>query len=529
MQLGLWTGIGSRSAGGGGSAPVDGASPTTFSLAPTVHYHPASQTATLDGSSRVLSCPDLQGLASLTGTSFGGSTVGPVEMTDALGRKFWRFRGTDYLLIANALNALSARAVTVMGVWRKHNHKAQTTNFFSPRYLAYTDDTTNTTFAGGSVMRALQSPSGSANFLAGASILASTDATNGYKIIPGCQLHVAGVCSRTTANGGQRLYVNNDVASVSQNSITSTNCTGGVIGGVPGASNAVTASNNFFDLYELAIWKATLSNAEADAAAAAMVSNYAIPAITKQFVLDGDSITDGIATSLSVSPGSGDNIGMQLSAPGAGLVPDGYRVINLGTSGAQTSDTVTERDATNSTYSMLMPGGAANNVVAIQIGRNDIAQSGGQMNSAMLYSAVVAMINTASTGMLQRGWKVTLVANISTAASATTTNNLPGETDLMARLTNFRALIADTTNHVPLSQFLTDCSANTGETYDGLLDVLHLYDVTVSGDTKFKTSTDAQDTASGYFDSDQTHLRVAGLELMVTGGDTPQYGYASIV
>jgi len=59
--------------------------------------------------------------------------------------------------------------------------------------------------------------------------------------------------------------------------------------------------------------------------------------------------------------------------------------------------------------------------------------------------------------------------------------------------------------------------------------VLHLYDVTVSGDTKFKTSADAQDTASGYFDSDQTHLRVAGLELMVTGGDTPQYGYASIV
>ena len=500
----------------------------SITMAPAAQYHPNSQNATLDGSNRVLSSPDIRGLAALSGTAFGGGTVGPVQMTDGLGRKFWRFTGNQYLLVANSLNVLSARGVTVMGIWRKHNHKAQTTNFFSPRYSAYTDDSSNTNYSGGSTLRALQS-AGSANFLHGASISAATDSANAYKMIPGCQLHLAGVASRTTANGGQRFYLNLDTANCTQSGVSSANCTGGVIGGVPQSGNGANASNNYFDLYELALWKGELTNAQADKIAAAMVANWSTPAITQQVVLDGDSITDGISTALAVSPTSGDNIGMQLSEPGSSWLPAGTRVINLGTSGAQSSDILAERDAANSTYSMLLPGGPSKNITVFQIGRNDVAESQGKKNSQMLYADVVALLNTPSTGLLQRGWTVTVVANIATSATAVTTNVLAGETDQQQRIENYRALIADTANHVPNPAFLNDCHAGAGQTYDGLLNVLHLYDVIVGGDTKFKDSADAQDTASGYYDSDQTHLRVAGIGLMVTGGDSPQHGYASIL
>lgn len=506
-----------------------GTTPTTFPTTPDAHYHPNSQSATLNGSNQVTSCPDIEGLAALSGISFGSAEIGPHEMTDGLGRKFWRFTGGQYLLIANALTGLSARAVTVFAVVRKHNHKNISTDFFSPRYSAYTDDSTNTTYSGGSTMRTTSPASSAANFIYGAGVGAHTDATNGYKIIPGTQVQVIGVSSRTTANGGQRLYVNEDVASVAQSGVGSTNCTGGVIGGRPGASNAVTSGNGeWFDLYELAIWNSSLTNSEADALAAAMVANWSIEAITRQLLIDGDSITDGIATSLSVSPTSGDNIGMQLTEPGTDYVPADVRVINAGASGNQTTDIETRRDVTNGIYSQIIPGGAANNIVAFQIGRNDVSPSGGNENSDDLYNDVVALINTTTTGMLQRGWQIKVVANIATAATATTTNNLPGEDNQQLRLENYRALIADTTNHVPQGTFLDDVIANTGDTYDGLVDVIHLYDVTVSGDTKFKTSTDAQDTASGYYDNDQTHLRVAGIQLMASGGDMPEYGYGSI-
>ena len=41
------------------------------------------------------------------------ATIGPVQMTDALGRKFWRFTGSSALIIANALNALNMRQMMV--------------------------------------------------------------------------------------------------------------------------------------------------------------------------------------------------------------------------------------------------------------------------------------------------------------------------------------------------------------------------------------------------------------------------------
>lgn len=525
---------GKRAGGGPAPTPTPGLTPTTFALAPSVQYHPNSQAATLDGSSRVTACPDLAGLAALSGINYLGATVGPVQMVDGLGRKFWRFRGADAAIIGNALTNLSARAVGVFMVARVHLHK-NTANFFSPRYSAYTSDATNTTYSGGSTLRQVVTGS-SAPWLYGAGIGAFNDATNGYKAIPGAQMQVMGVASRTTANGGQRLYINADCAVVGQSGVTSTACTGGTIGGVPAASNAITLGSNqsnlagdFFDLYEFALWNASLTNAQADAIAAAMVANYAIPTIDSQLVLEGDSITNAIPTALATDPTSSGNMAMILTEPGALQVPASCRVFLRGISGAQISDLVTRRDAANPMSAALLPGGAAKNILAVQIGRNNVSESNGKQNSTQYYASLVALYNTASTGYLQRGWKVVHVANIAGPSTAVTTNLIAGEDTIQKRLEAIRVLVADTVNHVPNPTFLNDCLAGSGQAYDGALTVLHLYDVTVGGSTVFKTAADAANSGAGYYDNDQTHLRLAGQQLMVSGGDTPQYGYASII
>jgi hypothetical protein len=77
--------------------------------------------------------------------------------------------------------------------------------------------------------------------------------------------------------------------------------------------------------------------------------------------------------------------------------------------------------------------------------------------------------------------------------------------------------------------FQNDVLAGAGQTFDGLVTVKPVHKITVGGDSKFETTTDVNDTASGYYDSDQTHLRVAGMDLMASGGDHPVRGYAAIL
>lgn len=473
-RLGLGLGVGRRRSSGSAPPPpaTPGASPTVFADAPSVHYHPNSQTATLDGSNRVLSCPDIRGLAALSGLSFGGSTVGPVQMTDGLGRKFWRFEGSSYLLLANTLAALSARGVTVMAILR--HHRAVTAQFFSPRYSAYTNDATNTTYSGGSTLRTVVTANtGPLIFGAGISSASARHLT-------GSQMQLVGVASRVTASGGQRVYHNNSTVDVAQSGVTSTSCTGGVIGGTPGASNAVTAGGNF-DLYEFALWNTSLTNAQADAIAAAMVSNYSISAVANGILLEGDSITQGTGAVTS-----GLNIGMQLTEPGAAIsVPAGWRVINQAVSGNVVSNVLTRRDAANGGASLPVPGGR--NLLVLQIGRNDLATP---RTGAQIYTDVVALLNTTTTGFLQRGWEVAQCVNIGVAGSLETENN--------ALRTAFRNL----------TQFRTDTLTGTGQAFDGKLSLVELPLWTVAGDRIFDTSTDAADTT--WYAGDSTHPTLAG-------------------
>ncbi len=526
--------------GGGEASPVvvPGVAATTFPTLPTCHFHPNQQAGAVTKSGSIITaCPDLRGLAALSGLSSTGSVVGPEERTDLLGRKFWRFNGPQYALLANDLNALANRGYMIAMVMR-FPHGRNTTPFANFRYAAYTSDTVNTV-ANASIgcMRATVT-SNSAAGLTSSSPTALSNVTNGYKALPGCQMQVIGVASRTTANGGIRYYVNNDTCDVAQATSSVTGYLGLILHGTGTASNSAavtTQTNTAYDLYELAFWRAELNNAATDPCIAAMVTNFNIPAITQQLLLEGDSITDAIATTLPTSPAFSGNVGVWLTEPGAELVAAGTRVINLGISGAQTSNIITRRDATNAYASWLIPGGPSKNKVALQIGRNDIRDvPGSQKNSGMLYADVVPIWNTVTTGYLQRGWSGVQVANIAATTAAVTVNvSPPSENTLQKRIEGFRDLIADVPNKTPNPTFLTDTLTNSGQTYEGLLDVLHLYALDEDGNQWFFDAVTAADYANaippGPYDSDATHLVSEGCRLMATGGDTPQYGYGAIV
>jgi hypothetical protein len=173
------------------------------------------------------------------------------------------------------------------------------------------------------------------------------------------------------------------------------------------------------------------------------------------------------------------------------------------------------------------PGGAAKNLIGLQIGRNDMG-TGLNQPSATFYTSLVALINTTTTGYLQRGWTVWSVGNIATANTATTGNSPVGEDTIQKRVEGARDKIFNGGAGINAT-FQTDTASQAGGAFDGLVKALPLHLVTVSSDTKFLTAADALDTASGYYDSDQTHLRVAGADLMASGGDTPTYGYGAII
>jgi hypothetical protein len=527
MSLGLSLDLGlSPVATGGGSAPVAGASPSTFATSPDVHYHPNSQTVSVDGSSRLTSCPDLRALAAMIAVA--GATA-PKLMTDGLGRDFLRFNGSEGCAVENALTAVANRGFMCVMVGRSH-HGRNTVQMVNPRFAAYTSPSVNTAANGSIGYLRSTVTSSSAGYLQGGSPAGSTNATDCYKAIPGAQMQVMGVASRTTANGGTRLYINNQTCDVAQQTTSVTGYIGLVIGGTAGASNTenLTVSvNNVFDLYELAFWKGEISNANADAIMAAAVSNYAIPALDTNLVLEGDSITDGINTTngLGTTPMWSGGLGSRLTEPGAELVAGNVRVINLGTSGNQVSNLVTKRDGVNSVFSAgLYPGGAAFNKVAFQIGRNDLVVTA--TSAAVHYANVVPLINTTTTGYLQRGWSVTIAGNIATAATAIAGSPPEGAITLQQRILNYRALTF--TGAAVHDTFKTDTLTNTGQAFDGLLTGIPLHLIEVSGDTAFSTNTDAADTGAGYYDGDATHLHVEGIDKMANGGDNPAYGYGSL-
>jgi hypothetical protein len=456
--------------------------PATLPITPAARWHAGLATVTTAGG-RVATASALTG----PGVTAGAEGLGPFARTDALGRRYWRFTGSEYLDVGAGLT-FSNRAMAVFAVLRP---LGGTVVMGIGNRTGYGAGSTATVTTGGAALD-VSTTGGTAPFPRVFSRSASLDATNRHRVVAGTQLQVLGGLARTTANGGNRIYVNTDAATVAQSSISASGIIGAEIGRYPFSPGA-SGTWSGMDLYELVVFDRSLTTAEGDAVAAALVAHWAIPQITSQLVLEGDSISAGAGLIL------GENAGAVLTAPGMARIPGTYRVFTQAASGNQIADLVTRRDTAAGWASVLLPG---SNVLAVEIGRNDM----GSITAAQHYANVLAYLNTAGTGVLQRGWKVRVLANIASGAS------------LQSKIDAYRAMLR-------APQFVTDTLSGPGQTFDGQVSVVGLDLITRSPDgTIFATTADATDNS--YYQGDVTHPTALGAEVRATGADTPQHGIA---
>ena len=320
---------------------------------------------------------------------------------------------------------------------------------------------------------------------------ATTAGAGSEWIMPGAQLQVMGAA---TSGSGTRLFLNERFVDVAV-PFPVTDVPGAEIGRYawsPGSSG----SWGVFDLYEMIVFSPGLSNADALAVSQSLMTDHGIVPIQNQLVLEGDSITQGVGDVTEHFSSAA-----VLTEPGSGWIPANWRVINEGSSGAQIGTLRDRRDATDSWADQTITG---QNVMAFEIGRNDWVA--GSVTVADHYTNVVSYLNTSSTGVLQRGWDVRVMANIA------------GPAGLMDRITAHRTAIRD-------PQFLTDTSSGSGQAFDGQVSVVSADLIEDSGQTVFLTSDDAADVT--YYAGDNTHPNILGAEVRMTGGDTPQYGVAA--
>ncbi len=446
-------------------------------VAPTARWLPAQSVVILAGG-RVQQASGLAG----PDVTAGVGSQGPQALSDLLGRSFWRFEGAEFLDVPTSFVA-NTRDITVFFVGRMHRVPAINSIFSLGNRGAGTN-----VYTANATMDVSQASNG-APALRCASKAGTGDAINGKWMIAGSQLQLLGVCSRLDANGGMRMWINEHSAQLTQ-----TSAAVAPAGAEIGRTAQTGATPGMFDLYELVVYNRGLTDAEANGVAAALVQHWGIAPLTDQIVLEGDSITQGTGT---VS--SGHSSGMVLSDPGRNLIPAGYRVVNMGTSGAQVSNLVTRRDAATGWPVYKLPG---RNLMAFEIGRNDMAS----LTETQHYANVVAYVNTPSTGVLQRGWEVRLLANIATGAS------------IQTRITAFRALVR-------APQFATDTATGSGSAFEGMLGVIATDQITHGGQSVFLDSADAADPT--YYQGDSTHPGPLGAVLRVSGGDLPAQGIGS--
>ena len=418
--------------------------------------------------------PVLEQASSATALTF----IGPVQMTDALGRKFWRFSGSQLLTIASSL-VFTKRNCAMLVIGR--NHRANTTS----AVLGGQGQSTG-------MLEATWASSRMPVPRVFNKAYTTLDATYNNLIV-GSQLHLIGAAS----SGTRVIHLMNDKDGSTTQVGTDATCNGGFIGGTS------TGANGEWDVYEVAIWNTNQTDANIKAQRDLMFANWGLTTVTSQVVTMGDSITKGVT---GVDSGSVPSV--RIAEPGMGYIPDGCRVVNVGSGGQTINDAVSERDAANTFTQFTLAGGAANNKILFHMGTNDMGAIGGTQTAAAVYAEVVALLNSASpSGYLQKGWKV-YVANNTAADDSTKAVQIPA----------LRALYND-------PQFLTDTLSNTGQTYDGLVKVIQTQLITKSPDgTIFDTQADAQ---SLVYYKDGLHPSEAGNDVLVSGGDTPQYGFGA--
>jgi hypothetical protein len=473
-------------------AHVPGYGLTILPSTPSVRFHPQYSNVTLGGDGRVLSISDLMGLANAT----AGAGQGPTLGIDAYGRKYLDFNpipegtGTFWLTIATALASLSSRSTTVFAVGRFFSHPVGS-------ILSMGINGSSPPSMGGSLAQITGLGNGNQNrpYIAG-----QTAGSSSTRI--GTQLQVVGWSGRSLAQGGVRVFLNRNARSPTTPAELAAFTTNGAEIGRDANSPAGSYLNAH--IYELIIYQGfDPDNATVDAIATALADGRAIPNLTHDVVVEGDSISAGV---------NDRGISRWLSEPGMSYaVPATTRVNMSARSGSGFTKTTTQ----DPTYRRDLAGGSlaaqfflSGDVpeLTIQIGRNDITSDA---TADAAYNELVAYLYTTTTGVLQRGFKVVVGANIAEGSTL-------GITSSVLRLRN----------KILASQFLTDVHANTGQTYEGKVKIANLAAITsgVKG-TVFSDLTDTTDT--DIYQADGLHPTIVGELLEVSGGDTPQYGYRS--
>jgi hypothetical protein len=481
-------------------SPVAGSLATDLTgtgVAAAAHYHIPTAMIT-SASGRMTSIQDRMGLAN---ASEGSAGVGPLDRLDSQGLRVATFRGAEWMSIADTL-VWDTRAHTVFMVmrlpWANPNTGATARCFVSQGRNANTPPNTGYGPLG------IDTVANRAPFVTANNRL-TYQAANHQDMVVGAQIQVIGANSRPTANGGQRVYLNDKTADITQSAVSVTGITGGEIGRYafsPGSSGNWA----MFDLYELIIIKGVLTNAQSDAVAAAIAANWAVVPITDQVLIDGDSLSRGI----QVTPANAksiwgpDSLGQRLTDRGSPFcLPRSTRVVNIAIGGNKMANLVTKRDAANSMYGELLPG---KNILAVQIGTNDVNSDG--KSAAQVYADMLAYLNTASTGVLQRGWTVVHGLNIARS------DNVPSSAILEELRGLYRA-----------PQYLTDTGTGSGGPFAGKLSLMSTPDIDIGGGVKpFQTAADV--TANpDMFQGDRLHQSAAAVTFWASGGDTPSNGY----
>lgn len=455
------------------------------------------------------------GTSDLAGLAAG---QGAIEMTETnptspmYGRKFWRFDSRQAMVWT--LNSITTTNMAVFLVCRA----LRSSRGWAPFSIGASGaGNTNSAVINISVT------GGIAPWLRNCAVSASSVATstgNAAKHIMGCQPQVIGLSAGSGAGNG-RWYMNNDVLTVAGPG--STTFSGGALG-IYAHSPGTIGNWAEMDVFDVLVYNVRPSSAVADSIAAALVSGYSIPAITDSMVFEGDSITQGF-------PGD-NNAAYAVTASscitGGGwmTIPSGYRVLNVGKSGDETSHLYSRQIVANGPHSAnAMIGGplSGHNRIAIQIGVND-AVGGGRTatniyNEPAVTNSICNLIASATNGYKLNYSKIFQCINIA----------FPGGTGVQAStLDPLRAMLRSAPDTIN-TQFRTDTGTTTN------LDIIDLTQITmatakVAGTKVFDTSalvsanTTLTNAADAIYQDDTLHptgtsnITVTGNEYMVKGG-----------
>ncbi|UYY79017.1 hypothetical protein [Sphingomonas sp. R1] len=446
-----------------------------------------------------------------------GSGLGPQLVRYANGMQALRFN-QDAFLSANT-PPLDPLASTIIIVLRDHSTRATNKTIVSSGKRSTT---------GGAKLAFLSNAvAGEAPFVGRAG--GSPDPMVRPHLLLGCQLQVAGW--RNGALGdpragrdqgiGQRCGVNRKAATVA-------NRRGAVVAGleIGRDSAAVTppstptapqiGSGSWYsgDILDVIVYDRALKDAEFDAVMAAAADAYRIPEVTDQFVLEGDSRICGIPPTSTC-----DNPGMMLTEPGAPhALPPSVRMINYAVGGSSTVALRARLNLTPATAGLCqrIPGGI--NRLAFMCGHNDLSRPEirplADRSQAVYRDLVQVISGHGQPSYISLGWEVTLLVEMH--------DNIEPFINGGSGYTSYRALQRSLAGN----DLLNDTQTGPGQQYANMLHILDIPRIRRAGRTVFDTRADTANPL--FYRPDRLHETPEGMMVLVTGGDTPQFGLRSV-